>query len=177
MLKKIVIGLIVLGAVLTVVIIRQPDQFRVSRSLTIAAPAAAVFPHINSLRAYQEWSPWTNLDPNIKIVMEGPAAGPGALMKWSGNRQVGEGVMTLTESQSPHLVRFNLAFLKPFKSTSSVEFTLLPEGKQTLVTWTMHGANNFISKAMTLVMDCDKMIGGDFEKGLAQLKTITEQRS
>ena len=114
------------------------------------------------------------MDPNAKEVHEGPAAGAGAKMSWSGNNKVGEGSMTITESRPNDFVRFRLEFLKPFAATNTAEFTFKPQGNQTVVTWSMFGHNNFMGKAMGLIMNCDKMVGGQFEKGLAQLKSVAE---
>src|SRR5262249_10520255 len=132
------------------------------------------FPHVNNLREWKEWSPWAKMDPNAKETFEGPAAGKGAVMTWAGNRKVGEGSMTITESKTNNAVRFRLDFRKPMKPISTAEFTFTPEGRATKVTWSMSGHNNLIGKAMGLVMNCDKMVGGQFEKGLASLKSIAE---
>src|SRR4030095_433305 len=112
--------------------------------------------------------------PNAKNTFEGPSAGEGAVFRWAGNKNVGEGSMTITESRPNDLIRIRLEFLKPFAATNATEFTFTPQGNQTLVTWTMSGKNNFIAKAIGLFIDCDKMIGGMFEKGLAQMKSLAE---
>ncbi len=169
MLKKILILLAVIIAILCVVIAMQPADFRVTRSAAIAAPAGAVFAQVNDLHKWQEWSPWAKRDPNAKNSYEGPASGVGAAFLWSGNSEVGEGKMTIIESRLNAKVVFRLDFEKPFKATSNSEFTFKESGGQTEVTWAMTGKNNFIGKAIGLFMNCDKMVGGDFEKGLAQL--------
>jgi uncharacterized protein YndB with AHSA1/START domain len=174
MLKKILIVLAVIVVAAVVVVALQPAEFRVTRSATIAAPPEAVFAQVNDLHKWEVWSPWAKLDPAAKNSYEGPAAGVGAAFAWSGNDQVGEGRMTITESRPNELIRFRLDFMKPFKSTNGSEFTFKPEGNQTVVTWTMFGKNTFVSKAMHLCVDCDKMLGGYFEKGLAQIKSVTE---
>jgi hypothetical protein len=110
----------------------------------------------------------------MKTTYSGPAAGVGAVSEWVGNNEVGEGRMTITESRANELVRFRLDFVKPFESTCGADFTFKPQGNQTVVTWTMTGEKNFLSKAVGLFMDCDKMMGGEFEKGLAQLKKLSE---
>ena len=165
MLKKILIVLAVIVVVCVVVVALQPAEFRVTRSATIAAPPETVFAQVNDLHKWEAWSPWAKLDPAAKYSYDGPAAGVGAAFAWSGNNEVGEGRMTITESRPAELVRFRLDFVKPFKGTSTSEFTFKPEGNQTIVAWTMMGQNNFISKAMHLCMDCDKMLGGSFEQG------------
>jgi len=160
--------------VFVVVVSTRPSEFRITRTAAISAPAAAVFAQVNDLHRWKAWSPWAKMDPNAKEVHEGPAAGAGAKMSWSGNNKVGEGSMTITESRPNDFVRFRLEFLKPFAATNTAEFTFKPQGNQTVVTWSMFGHNNFMGKAMGLIMNCDKMVGGQFEKGLAQLKSVAE---
>ncbi|MBL8013471.1 MAG: SRPBCC family protein, partial [Candidatus Omnitrophica bacterium] len=116
------------------------------------------------------------MDPNSKISYEGASSGVGAVFKWAGNNQVGEGSNTIVESRPGELITIRLDFIKPFPGTSSAEFTFKPEGAGTMVTWSMSGKNNFIGKAMSLVMNCDKMVGGQFEKGLAGLKQVSEAK-
>jgi Polyketide cyclase / dehydrase and lipid transport len=117
------------------------------------------------------------VDPAVKTTFEGPPAGTGAAFTWAGNNQVGEGRMTITESRPNELIRFKLDFVKPFSGTSTAEFTFKPEGNQTAVTWSLSGKKNFISKAISVFMSMDKMIGGLFEKGLADLKSISESEA
>jgi hypothetical protein len=171
--------LIVLAAVVVVfliVVAMQPSGFRVERSATIAAPSAVVFPQVNDLHKFQDWSPWAKRDPACKTSFEGPPAGTGAGFHWAGNKEVGEGRMTITESRPNELVRFRLDFLKPFAATNTAEFAFKPSGNQTVVTWSMSGERNFFFKAFGLFVNCDKMIGSDFEKGLANMKAIAETR-
>lgn len=175
MLKKILIGLAVVVVLFLIVVALQPSSFRVARSATIAAPPDVVFPHVNELKKWAAWNPWEKLDPNMKLTYEGPESGTGASYSWIGNKDVGEGRMTITESKPNELVRFKLEFFKPMAGTSDAEFTFKPQGNQTEVTWAMSGKNNFMAKAFCLFMNMDKMIGGQFEKGLADLKTIAEQ--
>lgn len=174
MIKKIFIVLVGVVAALVVVVALQPADFRISRSASFAAPPAAVFEHVNDLQKWQAWSPWAKLDPAAKNNFQGPPAGTGAAFSWAGNMEVGEGTMTITESRPSELVRFKLEFKKPFEATHTSEFTFQPEGGGTLVTWSMWGRNNFMGKAVGLVMNCDTMVGGQFEQGLADLKKIVE---
>ena len=174
MLKKILIGLVVVVLVFAGVVALQPSDFRVTRSATIAAPPAVVFSQVNDFHKWQAWSPWAKMDPAAKNNFEGAPAGTGAVFTWDGNSKVGEGRMTLTESLPPDLIRIKLDFVRPFAGTNSVEFTFRPEGNQTVVTWTMAGKNNFLARAICLFMSMDKMVGGEFEKGLAQMKAIAE---
>lgn len=174
MIAKILIGLALALAVLVTVIALQPGDFRVTRTTTISATAPTVFSYVNDFHHWSKWSPWAKLDPNMKEVYEGPASGSGAMYFWSGDRQVGEGRMTIEESRPAENIVIRLEFLKPFEATNTTEFTFKPDGAQTQVVWSMHGKSNFMSKAVGLFMSMDKMIGADFEKGLAQLKAISE---
>jgi hypothetical protein len=178
MAKKILLGIVIVLVALAVLIAAQPAKFRVTRTTTINAPAADVHGLINDFHNWESWSPWGKLDPQMKTTYEGPAAGTGSVYKWTGNQQVGEGQMTILESQPPNLVKIKLDFIKPFASTSSTNFEVRPEGTSSSVIWTMSGENNFISKAFCLFTGgMDKMIGPDFEKGLAQMKSVAEKKS
>jgi hypothetical protein len=174
MLKKILIGLAVLVFGFAIIVALQPSDFRVERAATIAAPPTAVFAQVNDLRKWDAWSPWAKLDANAKIAFEGPEAGTGAAMSWAGNDKVGEGKMTVVESQPDQAVKLKVDFVKPFEGTSNSEFGFKPEGDKTAVTWTMTAHHNFLEKAMCLVMNGKKMIGEDMEKGLGQLKSVAE---
>jgi len=174
MLKKILTGLAVIVVVFLVIVALQPAGYQIVRSASISAPPAAVFAQVNDFHNWEAWSPWAKLDPAMKQTYEGAPSGTGAVYSWAGNSKVGEGRMTLTESHPNDLVRIKLDFIKPFASTCTTEFTLKPEGNQTLVTWNMFGRNGFVSKAFCMFMNMDKMVGGDFEKGLASLKSVTE---
>jgi hypothetical protein len=158
-------------AVLAVIVVLLVS---VSRTGTVAALPDAVFEQVNDLHNWEDWSPWAKLDPAAKGTYEGPPAGVGASFAWAGNRNIGEGRMTITESRPSELVRFKLDFLKPFKETNSAEFAFKPEGGQTRVTWTMSGQNSFFAKAIGLIINCDNMIGKQFEKGLEQLNLVTQ---
>lgn len=174
MLKNILIGVAAVVLLFVAVVVMQPSTFRITRTATIAAPPEAVFAQVNDLHKWPAWSPWVKLDPEMKITYEGAPAGTGAIHTWSGNKDVGEGRLTITESHPNDLIRMKLEMLKPFAATNAVEFSFKPEGSQTVVTWSMTGESNFFAKAIHLFMDVDKMVGGDFEKGLAQLKTVAE---
>lgn len=170
----ILIALGVLIVLAGVIVALQPSTFRVTRSALIAAPPAAAFEQVVDFQKWLEWSPWEKLDPAMKRSLSSPSSGPGATYTWVGNKNVGEGSMTLIESRPPEYIRIQLDFLKPFKCTNNVEFTFQSEGEQTRVTWTMSGANNFMSKAIGLVMSMDKMVGGNFEEGLRKMKEVAE---
>ncbi|MGD9650114.1 MAG: SRPBCC family protein [Dongiaceae bacterium] len=174
MLKKILIILAAITAVFLIAAALQPDEFRVARAIAIQAPPEAVFAHVNDLRKWEAWSPWAKLDPNAKNSFEGAPSGKGAIMRWAGNHEVGEGSMTIVESRRPNFIQLRLDFLKPFAATSMAEFTLVPQGDETLVTWSMYGENNYTAKMIGLVMNCEKMISEQFDKGLASLKQVVE---
>jgi len=174
MLKKILIALAAIIVVFVAVVAMQPSEFRIVRTATMSAPAPAVFAQVNDFHNWEAWSPWAKLDPTAKNSFEGPSAGIGAIFRWAGNKEVGEGSMTITESRPSDLIKIKLEFLKPFAATNTAEFTFKPDGDQTAVTWGMAGKNNFISKAICLFMNMDKMVGGKFEEGLAAMKSIVE---
>src|SRR4051794_35771156 len=173
-LKKALIAIAAIVVVFVGVVASRPPEFRVTRSITIDAPPSAVFPRVNNFHNWEDWSPWAKLDPAARSTFEGPAAGTGAVFHGAGNEKVGEGGMTTTESRPDELIRIRLEFLKPFAATNTATFTFKPEGDGTAVTWTMEGKNGFLCKAFGLFVDMDKMIGGDFEKGLAVMKSLVE---
>ena len=175
-LKRLAIGLVLLIATFAVVVVLQPDDYRITRSTVIAAPAAAVFAQVNDLQRWENWSPWAKLDPNAKVTFSGPQAGQGASFRWDGNDKVGAGTMTIMESKPNTRVATHTDFVKPFAGTSNSDFVFSQMGDQTNVIWTMSGTHNFIGKAMCLVMNMEQMLGPDFERGLAQLKQVTEGR-
>ncbi|MES2907134.1 MAG: SRPBCC family protein [Pseudomonadota bacterium] len=175
MLKKILIVLIVLIAAFGAVVAMQPADFRIERSQRIAAAPEKIFPYLNNLKRGNEWSPFMKMEPNAKSTFEGPEAGVGAITRWEGDK-IGAGSMTIVESKPNELVRSRLDFLKPMQATNTADYTLRREGNETVVTWSMYGQNNFIGKAFNLVMNCDKMVGSEFENGLNNLKTIVEKK-
>jgi hypothetical protein len=177
LLKKLLIAVAVIVALLVAAIAMQPSEFRVTRTASIAAAPAEIFPLINDFHNWDRWSPWAKLDPNMKTTYAGAPAGVGAVYSWVGNSDVGEGRMTITESQPTEKVGLRLEFLKPFAATSTTEFTLKPGGNATKVEWTTYGPCDFMSKAFSLFMGgMDKMMGPDFEKGLAQMKAAAEKK-
>lgn len=176
MLKWSLAAIAAVVVIFLIVVAVQPSDFRIERSATMRAPAPAAFAQVNDFQNWQAWSPWEKVDPALKRQYEGPKAGTGAVYAWQGNNDVGEGRMTITESRPGELVRFKLEFFKPFAAVNDTLFTFKPSGEGTAVTWTMSGQNNFISKAMCLFIDMDRMVGGMFEQGLAQMKTVVERR-
>lgn len=174
MFTPILVGLAVIIFVFLVIVAMQPPSFNIVRSAGIAASPNTVFGHINDFHKWDAWSPWAKLDPEMKQTFEGPSEGAGSVYSWVGNKKVGEGRMTLLESRPGEVVRIKLEFIKPFASVADTEFTLKPEGNQTAVTWDMKGQKNFMSKAFCMFVSMDKMVGKDFERGLASLKSVAE---
>ena len=174
MLKKILIMLAVVIALLAIVIGRRPGEFTVTREATIIAPPSVVYAQLADFHRWQRWSPWEQRDPNQKRTFSGPNEGMGAEYAWAGNKDVGEGRMRVVSARANEQVGVRLEFIKPFAGTNDVEFVLTPQGNGTHVTWAMRGALNFLTKALSIFKDMDTMIGPDFEQGLANLKRVSE---
>jgi hypothetical protein len=174
MLLKILIGVAVIIVLLVLFIATRPSAFRVERSITIAAPPGRAFALVNDFRAWPAWSPWEKKDPRMKKTLGGPPSGVGATYAWAGDKNVGEGRMTIERSERPSLVAIKLEFFKPFTGTNTATFDFAPVPAGTKVTWVMEGKYNFVTKGVSLVMDMDKMIGNDFEAGLAAMKAAAE---
>ena len=178
MARKILIVLAALCALLgaaAVVISRQPDTFSVQRSVTVAAPPSRVFAQVNDLQAWDAWSPWKELDPNARTTISTPSAGKGATFTWAGNDKIGEGSLTILDIRPDELVDVEQVFIRPLAGKARMAFTLAPEGDGTRVTWKMDGTNNFAGKAICMFVNMDTMLGKDFERGLASMKSLAEQ--
>ena len=173
MLRKILIGVAAVLVVLVLVVALRPATFHLERSGLVAAPPEVTFAQVNDFHAWAAWSPWAKIDPAMKTVFTGPANGIGSVYYWNGEK-TGEGRMTLEKSEQPKTIGIKLEFLKPFTAVNQTTFAFaaVPEG--TKVTWSMDGENNFMAKAMSLFMDMDKMVGPDFEKGLASLAVVAK---
>lgn len=162
----------------------QPSEFEVKRSLVIHAPARTVYDKVNDLEQWSDWSPWAKLDPSATTRFEHTTRGIGATMHWDGNQEVGTGSMRIVDSEVAKRVVLELKFLKPFKSVATSTFTFEQDASEhdpvdnsnTTVTWSMTGSNNFMGKIMSLVIDCDKMIGDKYEEGLSSLKALSETK-
>ncbi|ATB39062.1 hypothetical protein CYFUS_004501 [Cystobacter fuscus] len=174
MLKKILLGLAVVIVALFGVIATRPSTYSVQRSATFKAPPDVAFALVNDFHQWGGWLPWNALDPSQKTTFEGAPMGEGARYGWSGNDQVGEGRMLIEESKPNELVRIQLEFIRPFASTTRTTFTFKPAAEGVEVTWAMSGEDNFMGKAFSLVVDRDAMLGKDFDKGLAAMKTLAE---
>ena len=176
MLKKILVAVVAVVAIFAIYVSTRPATYRVERGIVVQAPAAAVYGQVVDFRKWPDWSPWAHLDPAMKVDFTGPDAAPGSVYHWKGNDKVGEGRMTMTGALKDDLVQIKLEFLKPWEQTSETTFKFTREGTaQTRVTWAMTGQHDWVGKLFALFMDMDKMVGGDFEKGLANLKQVTEE--
>jgi hypothetical protein len=171
MLKNIAIGVAVLVVLVIGVIASRPADFKVERNATIAAPPDVVFAQVNDFHAWAGWSPWEHIDPAMKKTFSGAANGVGAIYEWDGNDQAGAGRMTIRKSDFPGSIDLELKFLKPFPATNDTVFTFAAAPEGTKVTWTLSGKYDFKGKAASMFMDMDKMVGGDFERGLTALGT------
>ncbi len=174
MLNGILAVVAILMVALVAYVLTRPAHFRVERSILIKAEAEDVFQIISDLRQWDAWSPWSRRDPQMKKTLSGAEFGPGAVYAWDGDKRVGKGRMEITAAEPHRLVRIKLDFLSPFEAHNTVEFTLQPQGGDTRVTWAMFGPNTLMSKVMGLFMSMEKMVGPDFETGLASLKGIAE---
>ena len=150
------------------------DTFTVTRSIDVDAPASQIYPHLVDFHNWAAWSPWEELDPNMDKEFSGADRGVGAVYSWSGNKQAGSGRMEIIDTAEPSKVEVALDFIKPFKSSNTTSFTLQPNGDRSHVVWTLVGPNTFMTKVMGIFKSMDKMIGPDFEKGLAKLKAVSE---
>ena len=178
MLNTIGIVAIVIVALIACVLlfaVTRPASFTVNRSTAIKAPADTIFALLQDMHRWAAWSPWEKKDPDMKRTFSGNPAGLGAVYEWSGNKEVGTGRMEVIEIKAPEKIVIKLDFLKPFEAHNMAEFTLLPTGDTTTVTWSMYGPSPYIAKLMGMFMNMDRMIGRDFETGLANLKTVAEK--
>lgn len=174
MLKIIAIVVVVAIVAVLAYATTRPNTFRVSRSIVIKAPPEKIYALIADFHKWRAWSPYENLDPALTRTYGGSASGLGATYAWTGNGKAGAGKMEIVKAAAPGELNISLDFTKPFEAHHKAIFTLVPEGDATRVTWAMEGASPFMFKLMGLVLDMDKMIGKDFEAGLASLKTEAE---
>ncbi len=172
MIKKILIGIVAVIALVLIVAATRPADFRVERSATLSASPEALFEHVNDHRKFAVWNPFLKLDPNVKNSYSGPESGVGAAAAWDGNNDVGAGSCTITESKPGELVRCRMDWKRPMEGTATVDFSFKPAGDKTVVTWAMYGKNNFMGKLVSLFINCDEMCGPQFEKGLASLGQV-----
>jgi len=174
MFKKIGIGLVAIIAFILGLAATKDDSFTMERAITIKAPPEKIMPLLSDFKNWPTWSPWENLDPKMQRTFSGATSGKGAVYSWVGDSKVGEGRMEITDMMSPSKLVIKLDFVKPMASSNVTEFVLTPEGDQTKVTWKMAGPVDYPTKVMLVFKSMDAMIGPDFERGLAKLKTVAE---
>ncbi|MES2965638.1 MAG: SRPBCC family protein [Bdellovibrionota bacterium] len=171
-----VVGVLVLAIVIVLVMAAsKPDTYVVSRSIEIATTPDAPFAKINDLKKFNEWNPWMKADPNAKLNYSGPSEGPNSSYSWE-STVTGAGEMTISESRPNEAVVYDMHFKKPFDGKAKASFSLVPQGELTKVTWSMEGQQKFLGKIIHVFMDMNQMIGGEFEKGLADLKAQIERK-
>jgi len=175
MLTTVIVVIVVLIAALLAVAAMKPDTFRVQRAASIKAPPGKIFPLINDFHNWTSWSPWEKMDPAMKRTHSGAPSGKGAVYEWEGNKKVGSGRMEITDTAPSSRVSLKLDFLRPFEAHNTTDFTLEPQGDSTNVTWAMSGPNLFMGKVMSVFISMDKMVGKDFEAGLANMKSLAEK--
>jgi hypothetical protein len=161
-------------AAVLILALRKPDTFSVSRAAQVKAPPEKIFALISDFQQWRAWSPYEDRDPNLQRSYSGAASGKGAIYQWNGNKNVGSGRMEILDAPAPRRVAIKLDFLKPFEAHNTAEFTLLPQGDTTQVTWLMHGPAPFMAKLMHVFINMDSMVGKDFATGLANIKRIAE---
>jgi len=174
MLKYLAIAMAVIVVALVVYVVTRPDTFRIERSASIKATPDKIHPLINNLQAWGSWSPWEKIDPDMKRTFSGAAAGMGAAYDWDGNKNIGSGRMEILETSLSRIL-IKLDFFKPFEAHNMAEFILVQDGDATRVSWAMYGPNSLISKLLSLFFSMEKMVGGAFEQGLADLKAQAER--
>ena len=170
------IGAYVVVALIAIVLglaAMKPDTFQVQRSASIEAPPEKVVGLISDFHRWASWSPWEKLDPAMNRTYSGPASGKGSVYEWEGNSKVGKGRMELLDV-TPEKVTIKLDFIRPFEGHNMAEFAVQPQGGASQVNWSMRGPMPFISKVMCVFVTMDKMVGGDFERGLANMKAAAE---
>ncbi|MDB6082175.1 MAG: hypothetical protein JWN43_56 [Gammaproteobacteria bacterium] len=175
MLKLFAVALVVALIAFLLYVAAKPDAFRIERSQTVSAPPPLIFALVNDLHRFNTWNPFALMDPTLKIIYSGPPAGMGAAYEWDGTGKAGKGRMEITDSLAPSTVVLKLEFQKPFAATNTVTFTIVPAGPASEVTWAMSGYSTYLQKVMGTLFNMDRMVGGEFAKGLANLKAIAER--
>jgi carbon monoxide dehydrogenase subunit G len=172
---RIVIGLAVIIAVLLLFATTKPDTFRVERTMSIKAPQEKIYALINDFHEWKSWSPFEKLDPAMNKTFTGSLNGKGAVYEWSGNSKAGSGRMEITDTVQYSKITIKLDFIKPFEGHNTAEFTLQPDGENTKITWAMFGPNLYVGKVMSIFFNMDTMLGREFDKGLADIKSLSEK--
>ena len=174
MFKIFAIALLIAVAAFLIYAAAKPDAFRIERTRSINAPPQTLFVLVNDLHRFNGWNPFAQQDPSLKIAYSGPGSGVGAAYTWNGSGKSGAGRMEITASSPPSRVAMRLDFSKPFEAHNKVEFSITPDGPASKVTWTMTGRNGYMHKVMGTLFNMDKMVGGEFDKGLGNLQSVAE---
>jgi hypothetical protein len=175
MLKNVLFAILALAVIFLIAAATREPAYTVTRSASVAAPRDVAYAQVADFHAWDRWSPWAKIDPAMKTEFRGTPAAVGSSYYWTGNDKVGEGRMTLTQAAPGSQIGIKLEFIRPFASTNTSEFTFAPDAAGTRVTWTLNGnKGGLVGKAFGMFMDFDKMVGSDFERGLANLKTVAE---
>jgi hypothetical protein len=177
MIKLIVVLALLSIAALLLYAATRPDSFRVQRSIRIRAAPEEIFAILSDFRNWADWSPWEKLDPSMEKTWQGTSSGVGAVYAWAGNSKVGQGRMEIMEASAPNRLLIKLDFFKPFEAHNMTEYSLETTGDSTEVSWAMYGPNRFFSKIMGLFFSMDRMVGGQFEEGLARLQALAERQA
>jgi hypothetical protein len=175
MIKKLLIGLVLVIGVVFVLALLQPPETTTSREILIAVPEAELFPYINNAKKSYDWMPWAENDPGVKVIFSGPEDGVGAMSSWSG-KEMGVGTSEVIDSIPNRSVKTRLVYTKPFEMSQLAEVSLTPSNGGTLVKWSVSGRSNFFFRFLGVFIDCDEMIGGEFDKGLKKLKSLAEHK-
>ena len=175
MLKKIIIAIVVVIAAILAYAATRPDTFRVERSANMKAPPDKIFAVLNDFKQWGSWSPWEKKDPAMKRTFSASTSGKGAQYAWEGNKEVGKGSMEIVDTTPPTRLTLKLDFIEPFEAHNNVEFALTPAGDSTTVKWSLYGPMPYISKVFSIFCSMDRMVGKDFDEGLANLKRVVEK--
>lgn len=173
--KKVALVVAVLVAGVLIYAATRPDTLHVERTTAIKAPAGRIYPLISDFHSWTAWSPYEKRDPAMKRTYSGSENGKGAVYQWEGNNDVGSGRMEITDASAPSEVVIKLDFIKPFEGHNVAQFTMQPGGGATNVTWSMDGPTPYLGKVIGVFINMDRMIGADFESGLANLKSLAEK--
>ncbi len=175
--KKIGLAVLAVVTVFLAYVALQPADYEISREITINAPAEKIFPYLNNQKLAEQWGPWLETDPDAKMTYSGPDEGVGAKASWDGGKQLGTGSAMIVESVPNQKVGIRLEYVKPMGMTQDAQYLVTSQGAQSVVTWKVQGRNSFLGRMMCVFINMDKMVGGMFEKGLANLKTLAEKPS
>jgi uncharacterized protein YndB with AHSA1/START domain len=172
MIRNVLVALALMVVAFVIIVALQPSELYIERTALIEASPEIVFDQLDDFEHYAQWNPWDGLDPGMRKTYSGPESGVGAAYEWSGNEQVGAGRIEISSLTPPREVVWKLHFTAPFEATNTTRMVLEPEGEHTRVTWTLEGVNDFMGKAVGLVMDMDAAVGADYERGLAKLDAL-----